>query len=258
MLIVCPGCKNQINIDEATVPSGSFKVRCTSCGRTITNQKKSEAAIPQQEKRPSPETSGTVTDKIRPVTNASEQPENFSPALKNFVYAQVAAAKKEILDAMQVLFRGSSDSLSNSSSSDSPAGSHAALICGGDRAVLEKLTSLLTPFGYQFQNCMTAADALKSLDSSYGLIVIDPSFTDDLEGAKKMVGRINAKKAVERRQVFVVLLSATQKSLDGNSAFLNGVNLIVNKSDLENIESFVRQGQKHFQQLYSTIQSISH
>jgi hypothetical protein len=90
------------------------------------------------------------------------------------------------------------------------------------------------------------------------LVVIDPSFTDDLEGAKKLIGRMNARKAVERREIFVVLISATQKSMDGNSAFLSGVNLIVNKADLNHLESFIRQGQKYFQQLYSPLQNISH
>ena len=176
--------------------------------------------------------------------------------MKSFVNAQIASAKKEILDAIQILFRGSSIQTPGTTEI-AASGSNVALVCGGDSSTVETIQMFLANLGYQVRTCMTAAESLKSADSPFGIIVIDPSFTDDLEGAKKLIVRVNAKKAVERRQLFSVLISATQKSMDGNSAFLNGVNLIINKADLANFETYIRQGQQYFQQFYSTIQAIS-
>jgi hypothetical protein len=86
--------------------------------------------------------------------------------------------------------------------------------------------------------------------------LIDPSFTDDLEAGKKIIGRINARKAVDRRNIFVVMISSTHKTLDGNAAFMNGVNLIVNKADLNALVPSIKQSQKDFQQMYAAYNAV--
>jgi predicted Zn finger-like uncharacterized protein len=252
MVIVCPGCKNQITLDDATIPSGTFKVRCTGCGRSITTQK----PVQQQSPAPAPASkpASTTVDKPQQQTISADGGK-VPPELQNFVNSQIAVAKKEILSAIQTLLGGSS-AIRLQESDENRIASNTALLCGGDPATLEVLLGLVKSMGYHVQSCTTAAESLKSVDPIYDLIIIDPSFTDDLEGPKKLIGRINSKKAADRRKVFVVLLSSTQKSLDGNSAFLGGVNLIINKSDLNNLESYIRQGQKHFQKLYSALESV--
>ena len=253
MLIVCPGCKNQITLDDATIPDGVFKVRCTGCGRSINTQKKAEPVKQPQQAASIPPTPAPVTDHRKAESNSAESA-RISPELQNFVNSQIVAAKQEILNAMQILFRGTAAPLSVVAE-ESQHATNTALLCSSDSAMVDTLLRMLKPMGYQIQTATTAAESLKSADIPYELIVIDPSFTDDLEGAKKMIGRINSKKAQERRKVFVVLLSSTQKSLDGTSAFLGGVNLIVNKADLNQIESFIRQGQTYFQKIYATLRN---
>jgi predicted Zn finger-like uncharacterized protein len=260
MVILCPGCKNQITLDDATIPAGVFKVRCTGCGKSITTQKREEpqAAQPQQQQqppsKPSMNTAQTTTDKIKVPTIPTESG-RIPPELQSFVNSQISAAKQEILNAIQTLLGGSIGKLT--ASEETFIASNAALICSGDPVSTETLLRSLKSMGYEIQSCKTAGESLKKVDEAYELIIIDPTFTDDLEGAKKLIGRINSKKALDRRKVFVVLLSSTQKSLDGNSAFMGGVNLIVNKADVNNLETYIRQGQKHFQKLYSTFEISS-
>ena len=254
MILVCPGCKNQITLDDATIPDGGFKVRCTGCGRSINAQKKVEPTQQQQQSSSIPLKQQPVADKGKTQTTAPDAG-RIPPELQTFVNSQIAAAKQEILHAMQTLFGGSSAQKLPGSGNESLIASNTALVCSGDGTTTEALLRLLKPMGYHLQSLTSAAESLKAVDLLYELIVIDPSFTDDLEGAKKMIGRINSKKAADRRKVFVVLLSSTQKSLDGNSAFLGGVNLVVNKADLDQIESFIRQGQTYFQKLYSTLEN---
>ena len=174
--------------------------------------------------------------------------------MESYVDARISSAKREILDAMQALFRGSSvhqdDSMLETNFSSK------ALVCSGDPKTTETLNAILTSMKYETQTSITSADSIKTVDGQFGLIVVDPSFTEDPEGAKKIIGRINIKKGIERRQTFVVLLTSTQKTLDGNAAFMSGVNLIVNKADVSNLETHIRQSQKGYQQLYSTFKSF--
>jgi predicted Zn finger-like uncharacterized protein len=241
MILVCPGCKNQITLDDASVPEGIFKVRCTGCGKIITSQRSPEAVAPSISQ------SGVTERK-------SIEDQSVNPAVEAFLRKEIATAKKEILDAMQSLFRGAN--LSADEEADGTA--KRALICSGDPLTSQRLASAAKALGYATEIAVTAADSLKSLESFYSLMIIDPSFTDDAEGVKKLIGRVNIRKAVERRQMFLVLISASQKTLDGNSAFLNGVNLIVNKADLGTIENSIKQSQKDFRQMYSSFYEVSH
>jgi predicted Zn finger-like uncharacterized protein len=264
MILVCPGCKNKITLDDGTLPVGIFKVRCTGCGRSITAQFKDES----QPEPPPPTTPAPVTPQLPPgfqpqasgvretLQPASATPESsdVSPAVQAFVREQLGAAKKEILDAMQSLFQGAT--IGQNESEEELVSSKKALICSADAQLLDTLTTPLKVMGYQWESCSSAMEGLKTVDNPYGLIIIDPVFPGDPEGGKKLIGRVNSKKASDRRQTFLVLISSTQKTLDGNSAFFSGVNLIINKADLNNFEASVRQSQKNFHQMYSTFRRV--
>ena len=240
MVLVCPGCKNQITLDDASVPEGIFKVRCTGCGKIITSQRYPESVAPSISQ------SGVIEKK-------SVADPAISPVVEAFIRKEIAAAKKEILDAMQSLFRGAGIS----ADAEDNASAKRALICSGDLSTSQRLASSARSLGYAVETSATTADGLKALDSFYSLILIDPSFTDDAEGTKKLINRVNIRKAVDRRRMFLVLISSSQKTLDGNAAFFSGVNLIVNKADLGSIEASIRQSQKDFQQMYSTFHEVS-
>jgi predicted Zn finger-like uncharacterized protein len=235
MLLVCPNCKNQINIDDASVPDGVFKVRCTSCGKIITSQRTAESAAPAPGGRP----------------NNSDT--SISPAVETFIRKEISTAKKEILDAIQSLFRGAGIG----GEQEERSNARRALICSGDPTTSQRLTAAAKTLGYVTESTVTAADSLKNLDTFYSLVIVDPSFADDADAAKKLINRVNVRKAIERRQMFLVLVSPSQKTLDGNAAFLTGVNLIVNKADLTNVEASIRQSQKDFQQMYASFYEVS-
>jgi len=263
MVLVCPGCKNKITLDDGTLPVGIFKVRCTGCGRSITAQFQDEPApppapAPAPEAAPQPppgyqsQASG-VSEKIKPAGTLPETTD-VSPAVQAFVKDQLGAAKREILDAIQSLFQGAT--ISQSDSEEELISSKKALVCSADPVLADTLAASLKTMGYQSESCSSVMESLKTVDSPYGLIIVDPVFPDDPEGGKKLIGRINSKKAVDRRQTFLVLISSTQKTLDGNSAFFSGVNLIINKADLNNFETTVRQSQKNFHQMYFTFRRV--
>jgi predicted Zn finger-like uncharacterized protein len=250
MVIVCSGCKNQITVDEATLPTGVFKIRCTGCGRVITSQRSADpvAATPPP---PAP-----APPPLMEKPNAAAEAPSPSTVNESFVKNHIANSKKEILEAMQALFRGAKTSDDGETDAEELL-TKRALICSSDQPMAQALNSSLQRMGYQCDVAASAAESFKKLDSLYSIVVIDPSFPDDTDGGRKLIGRVNGRKATDRRQMFLILLSSTQKTLDGNSAFLNGVNLILNKSDLNYLESSIKKCQKEFQQFYSTFRRVS-
>jgi predicted Zn finger-like uncharacterized protein len=246
MVLVCSACKNQITLEDASVPEGIFKVRCTGCGKIITAQRNAPSAQP-----PAPlpaTTSGSFAPVVERNQQVSDSQANVSPAVEAFIKKEITAAKKEILKAMQSLFTGTGMIKMQENESGI---SQKALVCSGDPLVSQSLSQAAQSMGYATEATVTTADSMKSLDTNYSLILIDPSFSDDLEAGKKLIGRINARKAVDRRNIFVVLISSTHKTLDGNAAFMNGVNLIVNKADLNALVPSIKQSQRDFQQMYA-------
>jgi CheY-like chemotaxis protein/ribosomal protein S27E len=243
MVLVCSGCKNQITLEEASVPEGVFKVRCTGCGKIITAQRTSHASQ-----------SPPIIERSKPVAPAMESGATISPAIESFLKKEIANAKKEILDAMQSLFTGSGFATNQ----DSETGiSQRALVCSGDPVLSQSLSQAAQSMGYSTDVTVSAVDSLKASDTSYAMFLIDPSFSDDLDAGKKIIGKINARKAVDRRKIFVVLISSSQKTQDGNAAFMSGVNLIVNKSDLNALVASIRQTQKDLQQMYSAYNVVT-
>jgi len=240
MILVCPACKNQLTLDDASVPEGIFKVRCTGCGKIITSQRHPEPMAPSL----SP---GVMDRKI-----GADQ--TLSPAIQALIRKEISSAKKEMLDAIRSLFRGTGIAQEKT---DDPMGTRKALICSGDLVTSQALTQAARAMGYETETAVTAADSMKTIDGMFSLVLIDPSFGDDSEASKKLIGRLNSKRSVDRREVFVVLISTTQKTGDGNAAFMSGVNLIVHKGELNMIEASIRQSQKDFEKMYATFYQLT-
>ena len=253
MVLVCSSCKNQITLEDASVPEGIFKVRCTGCGKLITAQRTVPAAQPPTPQPPTT-SSGSFSPVIEKNRQVTDSQVNVSPAVEAFIKKEINAAKKEILEAMQSLFTGTGMIKTQQNESGI---SQKALICSGDPVVSQSLSQAAQSMGYATDAAVTTADSMRSLDMNYSLILIDPSFSDDLEAGKKLIGRINSRKAVDRRNIFVVLISSTHKTLDGNAAFMNGVNLIVNKAELNALVPSIKQSQRDFHQMYAAYNAVA-
>jgi CheY-like chemotaxis protein len=142
-------------------------------------------------------------------------------------------------------------------SADAHPRSQSALICESDSAAADTISTVLRKLGYSVDPASTTTEALKKIESNdYRLVTLDLSFPDDKEGGKKIIGKINGKKPMLRREMFVVLISAAVKSDDANAAFFNGVNLTVNRSEIAGLGGLVRSGQTHFQQIYRTFNRL--
>src|SRR2546427_142553 len=66
-----------------------------------------------------------------------------------------------------------------------------------------------------------------------------------------------AKLSVDRRKSFFILVSENLRTLDGNAAFLYGVNLIVAQKDLGAFQQIYRDALGYHERLYSAMNSVA-
>ena len=62
---------------------------------------------------------------------------------------------------------------------------------------------------------------------------------------------------VDRRKSFFILVSDNLRTLDGNAAFLYGVNLIVANKDLGNFQQIYRDALGYHDRLYSAMTAVA-
>jgi predicted Zn finger-like uncharacterized protein len=243
MRVACSKCQNQIQIDDAKVPTGTFKIKCPKCGTIQTLQGAGA---------PPPPSSGSEPEL------ASGNDLEVSPDVDAFVRREIAAARKEIISGLRssLGIEGKWEE-EDSDTAATEIGGKRALICEDDQVYIDILSATLRKMGYHLDVARSTAEAIKKVESGfYTLVTVDYAFPDDKEGGNKIISKINGQKGVQRRQTFVVLISANIKSADANAAFFHGANITVNKEEIKNLEAHIREGQRHFQQLYSIFNRI--
>lgn len=242
MRVVCSQCQNPIQIGDAKVPAGAFKIKCPKCGSIQTLQGTGGSQAPS---------SGSEPD------TASGAEQDISPDVEAFVRSEIAAARKEIISGLRSSL--GIEGKWNDDDSESPAADigKRALICEDDQVFVDLLSATLRKMGYHLDVARSTAEAIKKVESGfYSLVTVDYIFPDDKEGGNKIISKINGQKPAQRRQTFVVLISANIKSADANAAFFHGANITVNKDEIKNLEAHIREGQRHFQQIYSIFNRI--
>lgn len=237
MKFTCSSCQNPIQIDDAKVPAGSFKIKCPKCQKVI---------------------SLSAPVSAPPAEASSEQEDaSASPELQNFVKKEVAATKREILAAMQSLFGGDFKWQTEESPDRRSELGKKALICEDDQQFIDIIQPALKRLGFNAEIARSTAEAIKKVEQNfYDLITVDYVFPDDKEGGNKIIAKINGQKPVQRRQQFIVLISANIKSSDASAAFFHGANVTVNKDEIKNLEALIQEGQRHYQQIYNVFNRV--
>jgi CheY-like chemotaxis protein len=117
-------------------------------------------------------------------------------------------------------------------------GRKTALVCEADPVARDSLGAVLEGMGYYVTTSGTAPDALKKMRFHvYDLIVMGEHFGEDdvLDYIRHLPMNI-------RRNIFVVLLSDTIRTMDNMVAFGMSVNLIINRENIDEAEAIIRSG----------------
>jgi uncharacterized protein YbaR (Trm112 family) len=127
-----------------------------------------------------------------------------------------------------------------------------ALIVGGDNADVRNAVKLLGFKPMVVANPQQARDYY--LQEFPALVVLNPPqiTAPPLEAMAPII----ALTPVDRRKSFFLLVADNLRTLDGNAAFLYGVNLIVALKDLGQLQQIYRDAFGYHERLYSSMNSV--
>jgi CheY-like chemotaxis protein len=253
----CPECSHELTLDEAKLPSGPFRLKCSKCGKIFTS---SRETLKSADARPEikPEVKQPEPPPVKQISSSAEW-ERFQPNVETMVRTHIDSAKKEILDSLSVFLGGvtfPSQANEQAAAVDVDRAKR-VLICDSDKTTIDAIAACWKRLGYSVDICMTAMDGLRKLEMAfYHAVSTELAFPDEPEGGKQILMKINTQKPDQRRKIFVAIISNTTKTTDPDSAFFHGGNITVNKQDLNQLENYIVDGRKYYEHLYQNFYEI--
>ncbi|MFP4477257.1 MAG: zinc-ribbon domain-containing protein [Desulfatibacillaceae bacterium] len=231
MQATCEKCEASFNIPEQKIPKGKvFTAACPKC-REKTIRIDSTGDAPFQVK----------TDSGARAAPAAPPPDE-EPDRPMGKKARAAAANGAGPDPALLLRQ---------------EGARTAIICEQDLSARARIKSSLEALDYHVSVSQSAREALKQMRFHvFDLIVLNESFdTPDPKNNQvlKFVGRMVMS---TRRNVFVALLSDHDRTGDNMIAFNKSVNIVINTSEVDDIELLLRNAvadTEHFYRVYKGI-----
>lgn len=122
-------------------------------------------------------------------------------------------------------------------------GAVTALICEPDEKVRARIASVLKSMNYHVSETQTPRDALKQMRShEFNLVALNENFGTPNPDANHVLKFLDQLLMEVRREIFVVLFTDRFKTMDNMMAFNKSVNMIINLSDLDNLEKILQRG----------------
>ena len=127
-----------------------------------------------------------------------------------------------------------------------------AFVVGADSPALRQAAKLIGYLPVLYATAEQARDRFMQ-DAPQVVFLNPPQMTPPpLEAMQPIIGLMPG----ERRKSFYVLFSDNLRTLDGNAAFLYGVNLVVATKDLGNFPQIFRDAYKYHERLYASMNSV--
>lgn len=228
MIIRCDNCSVSLQLDESKIPSGNFSVRCPRCQNLLRVQK---------------DASGkglSTVDQLaanKPAAVA-ESPADFAEKEHD---VQVNSALRSLMTALQT------DKKIEDEDEEKP---RRILLCLGDKC--DDAAKLLAKSGYKVYVAQTPAQANERLrEGKTEIMIFSPDFAPEMGGAAIIQQKANAMYSSERRRLFLISLEDEGTTMNAHDAFVRNLNLIVNKSDLDQLPLILNRALGDFNNLYN-------
>ena len=109
-----------------------------------------------------------------------------------------------------------------------------AMICENDPAIRQKISSTLKSLDFNVIEPATFKEVLKYLNfHTFNVIVVNENFDSGTGGINNVLNYMEHLSMSIRRQIFVVLISATFATMDNMRSYNKSVNLIINKKEID-------------------------
>ena len=118
-----------------------------------------------------------------------------------------------------------------------------ALVCESDPGIKEKITAALNSMDYHITEAESGRDALKKMRYHvYELVLVNEDFETSDPDSNGVLIYLNRLGISVRRNIFVIMLSSRFRTLDSMMAFNKSVNMILNISNINDIDKILRRG----------------
>ena len=89
------------------------------------------------------------------------------------------------------------------------------------------------------------------------MLLLDPNFYAGQQGGATIMRYLNMLNPARRRRVFVVVTSHCYRSMDMQVAFIHGVNLVINSSELDSSATALSKSIQEFNSLYRAFNQVN-
>ena len=111
-----------------------------------------------------------------------------------------------------------------------------AMICEHDPVIRQKISNTLQTLNYNVIESTTFKEVLKYLTfHTFNVIVVNENFDIGTGGINNVLNHLEQLPMSTRRQIFVVLISATFATMDYMHSFNKSINLIINKDEISEL-----------------------
>lgn len=119
--------------------------------------------------------------------------------------------------------------------------SKTAMLCEPDPVSRDKISSTVKKIGFEVVQPATFKDALKYMKfHTFDVILVNEKFNTDIS-ADNIMNYLESLNMSVRRKIFVVLISETCATMDNMQAYNKSVNMIINISEIGDIENILKQ-----------------
>jgi CheY-like chemotaxis protein len=115
------------------------------------------------------------------------------------------------------------------------------LVCTSDSSMLSKIQPILESMEYHMTTVEDARDALKKMRFHlYDLILVDENFDTSDPDSNSILIYLERLTMDVRRNMFVALITSRFRTMDNMMAFNKSVNIVINTSNLNNIDKVLK------------------
>ena len=131
--------------------------------------------------------------------------------------------------------------------SDRPFGyvapdSKTAMLCEQESVSRDKISNAIKKIGLEVVQPATFKDALKYMRFHiFDVILVNENFNTGVWEVNNIMKYLESLNMSVRRKIFVVLISATCATMDNMQAYNKSVNMIINISEIGDIENILKQ-----------------
>ena len=129
--------------------------------------------------------------------------------------------------------------------------SKTAMICEQDPVSRDKVSNAIKKIGFKVVQPATFKDALKYMRFHvFDVILVNENFSTGIGEVNNILKCLESQNMSVRRQMFVVLISAIYATMDSMQAYNKSVDMIINKSEISDIENILKQALSEHNDFY--------